>query len=208
MSFNLELAKKIRLTDSEIKIFRSLSSAEKIQDFLVELPSNLEKQAESLRSPREALAHNTAHCIEGALIASLAFWLHGERPLLMDLKSDKRDDDHVIAPFKVNGFWGAVSKSNRPQLRYRDPIYRSLRELAVSYFHEYFMPDGSKTLVSYSRPLNLKTIPNSWTTSSEDLWYLDPMLNKQKHYDLAPKSLKNPRKADPIEVNSNKLTDF
>ena len=151
------------LTRDEMKMLTPLKNPRKIQDFLDKLPVNYEKKGETYMSPRRALRENKAHCIEGALIAALAFWIHGEKPLLMDFTTVEDDEDHVIAPFVENGYWGAVSKTNHAILRYRDPVYKSPRELAMSYFHEYFMfEDGKKTLVSFSNPFDLRALGESW----------------------------------------------
>lgn len=113
---------------------------------------------------------------------------HGERPLLLDLKTRFLDDEHVVALFKRNGYWGAISKTNHAVVRYRDPIYKTVRELALSYFHEYFRDrDGVKTLMSYSKPFNLRSLGTTWVTSEKDLWELDDILNALPHYPLVPK---------------------
>lgn len=125
------------LTKKELVILRRLTTPIKIQNFLDSIPRNHEKQGETYLSPRQVLKQNKAHCFEGALVAALALWLQGERPLLFDLKAEG-DDDHVVALYKRNNYWGAISKTNHATLRFRDPVYRNLRELALSYFHEYF----------------------------------------------------------------------
>src|SRR3989344_6349937 len=113
----------------EFKIFKKLNSPSKIQDFLNEIPINFEKKGETCKSPLVVLKSNNAHCIEGAMLASAALWYHGEKPLLLDLKTSNDDEDHVVALFKANNRWGAISKTNHAVLRYRDPIYLSVREL-------------------------------------------------------------------------------
>ncbi|MEK7190390.1 MAG: hypothetical protein AAB661_01340, partial [Patescibacteria group bacterium] len=117
--------------------------------------------------------------------------------------------DHVIAPFKVRGLWGALSKTNHSALRYRDAIYKDIRELAMSYFHEYFLNDGNKTLRQYSILLNLNTFERNWATSEKDLWYIDKKLDKIKHYDIIPKAhIKNLRKADKVEIKTGKIVEW
>ena len=189
------------LTKKEEALLRKLKTPILIQDFLDKLPSNFEKSGETHFSPRLVLREKKAHCIEGALLASTALWLQGEPPLLLDLKTKLFDDEHVVALYKQNGYWGAISKTNHAVLRFRDPIYKTVRELALSYFHEYFREkDGVKTLVAYSRPFDLRTLGDSWVTSEKDLWMLDDTLNKTRHYSLVPKAnLKNIRKATPFE---------
>lgn len=175
------------LTPRESAVLRSLSTPRKIQDFLDRLPINYEKNGETHFSPRRVLQERKAHCIEGALLAAAALWFHGRKPLLLDLKTKLLDDEHVVALFRENGYWGAISKTNHAVVRYRDPIYRTIRELALSYFHEYFRDhDGMKTLVSYSRPFDLRTLGDSWITSNEDLWDLDDRLNAAPHFPVVP----------------------
>lgn len=176
------------LSPEERELFKKLSTPEKIQNFLDTLPQNYEKDRETCRSPRTALREKKAHCIEGAFIAAVALWIHGERPLLLDFKTLSIDEDHVVALYKKNGYWGAISKTNHPILRYRDPIYKTVRELALSYFHEYFMfQDGRKTLRSYSRPYSLKRFGTEWITSEEDLWHIAQDLDESPHAKIVPK---------------------
>ena len=159
-------------------------------------------------SPRRVLREYKAHCIEGALLAAAALWLHGEPPLLLDLMSANGDDDHVVALFRQHGHWGAISKTNHAILRYREPIYKTVRELALSYFHEYFLDNGGKTLRSYSKPLDLRKFKDkNWTTSEKDLWYITWALNKAPHTKiLTPHMSRTLRKADPIEIKAGKIT--
>ena len=175
------------LNEKEFSLLHSLSTPEKIQDFLDALPRNNEKEGHTCASPRVILREKKAHCIEGAYIAALALWMHGERPLLLDLKASHGDDDHVVALYKRNGYFGAISKTNHPVLRFRDPIYRTLRELALSYFHEYcLLSDGRKTLRSYSRPFSLKRFGTEWITREGDLWDIASELDQSKHYAIVP----------------------
>lgn len=189
------------LTKDEERILKRLSSPERIQDFLDRMPINFEKNGDTHLSPRRVLREQKAHCIEGALLAAVALMYHGERPLLLDLKTRFLDDEHVVALFKRNGYWGAISKTNHAVVRYRDPIYKTVRELALSYFHEYFRDrDGVKTLVSYSKPFNLRTLGVEWVTAEHDLWELDDILNDLPHYPLVPlKNARTLRKATRFE---------
>ncbi len=198
------------LSHPELHLLRPLTSPIKIQNFLDALPMNHEKDGETHRSVRQALKQKKAHCIEGALIAAAALWSHGEKPLIMDLMSLAGDDDHVIALYKINGHWGALSKSNHATIRYRDPVYKTLRELALSYFHEWFMnTDGKRTLRSYSTPLDLRKFGTQWLTSEKDLWFLDRELNALRHYPIAPvKNTRLLRKADPMELKAGRLTEW
>lgn len=198
------------LSEKELSLLKKLSTPIKIQDYLDTLPINYEKQGETHMSPRRVIREKKAHCIEGALLAATALWIHGETPLLMDLTAGADDDDHVVALYKKNGAWGAISKTNHATLRFRDPIYRTLRELALSYFHEWFLNDsGEKMLRSYSLPLNMKRFGVKWITAEEDLWYIDEALDAQPHYDLVPKgNMKFLRPADSVERVAGTITEW
>ena len=144
------------------------------------------------------------------MLAAAALRLQGRQPLLMDLKSVWHDDDHVVALFRRRGLWGAISKTNHAVLRYREPIYRTLRELVLSYFHEYFTDDGKKTLRSYSRPVNLKRFDKrGWMTAEPDVWYIPRYLDRVRHYPLLTRTqIKHLRLAEPIEIKAGKLTQW
>lgn len=180
---------------AQFKIFSSLRTPIAIQNFIEAIPMNF---GESCRSPLLSLHHDKAHCMEGALIAAACFWYHGAEPMLLDLKTTDADDSHVVAPFRVNKLWGAISKTNHAILRYRDPVYRSVRELALSYFHEYYMDDGAKTLRSYAGPFKLLSLGDSWLTTKEHMDSISDLIDKSKHVSIVPKGLKL-RRADPIE---------
>lgn len=197
-------------TTVEKRIFKRLSAPAKIQDFLETLKINFERRGETCMSPRRVLATKTAHCMEGAMFAAAALEFHGHPPLVMDLRAAKRDFDHVVAPFKIRGYWGAISKTNHAVLRYREPVYKTLRELALSYFHEYFMDDGKKTLRDYSVPMNLKQFNSlNWRTGLEDLWDIPEKLDEVKHFNiLGGQQVKNLRRADPIEITAGKLIQW
>ncbi len=189
------------LTKKEALILGTLKTPIRIQDFLDRLPINFEKGGDTHFSPRRVLREKKAHCIEGALLASAALWLAGKPPLLLDLKASFGDDEHVVALYKQNGLWGAISKTNHAVLGFRDPVYRSVRELALSYFHEYFRDtDGVKTLASYSRPFDLRTLGEGWVTAEEDLWEIDEKLDAIRHFPLVSKENKKyVRKATSFE---------
>jgi hypothetical protein len=158
-------------TKDELRVFQKLSTPRKIQDYLDELPANFCIDGHTCYSPRMVLREKKAHCIEGAMFAAAALRFAGYPPLIFELKSVQRDDDHVMALFQEKGAWGAISKTNHGVLRYREPIYRSLRELAMSFFHEYFLDDGAKTMRSYSVPVNLSRFDRiNWMTSEENVW--------------------------------------
>ncbi|MFZ1683226.1 MAG: hypothetical protein WAU88_03755 [Candidatus Zixiibacteriota bacterium] len=198
------------ISEKEFELFRSLSTPQKIQDFLDKLPRNNEKKERTCASPRVALREKKAHCIEGACIAALALWIHGERPLLLDLKVAKPDEDHVVALYKQNGYWGAISKTAHPVLRFRDPIYRTVRELALSYFHEYFLPHvGTKSLLTYSRPFSLKRFGTEWVTREDGLWDIALALDESRHFSIVPEENRHLlRKASKIEVEAYELTEW
>jgi hypothetical protein len=198
-----------KLEQKEFRIFKKLNSPAKIQDFLDTLPINFESRGNTCRSPLETLKKKEAHCLEGAMLASAILWSHGERPLLMDLKSVYRDDDHVVTLFKKSGRWGAISKTNHAVLRYREPVYKTIRELAMSYFHEYFMDDGVKTLRTYSAPLNMLRYGLSWLTDKNSLRYIAGGLDDSPHFELFPEKLaRRFRRADKIEIEAGKITKW
>src|SRR5437868_15202408 len=143
------------LTATELAMFRRrLDTPSKIQQFLDGITYNLESYGDTFRSPRLVLRDRTANCIEGAVLAAAALRVQGEAPLVMDLIA-VHDEDHVIAVFKRRGLWGAIATSKFTGLRYREPVYRSLRELAMSYFEHYFNLEGERTLRGHGRPVNL-----------------------------------------------------
>ena len=143
-------------TSKEIKLFKKLNTPQKIQNFLGRLTINFEEKGETCYSPRIVIKERKAHCMEGAMLAAAALEFHGRPPLVMDLRANDRDFDHVVAVFKQFGCFGAISKTNHAVLRYREPIYRSVRELALSFFHEYFDDKGKKNLREFSKPLDLR----------------------------------------------------
>lgn len=198
------------LTSAELKVLQRLSTPIKIQDFLDSLPFNFEEAGETHMSPRRALRARRANCIEGALVAALALALHGEAPLLMDFRARANDDDHVVALYKRNGHWGLISKTNHPTIRFRDPVYRTLRELALSYFHEWFLnTTGEKTLESYSEPLDLSKLKQEWVTDEAELWWLDKKLDALPHHLLVPKgNRKFLRRADHMELKAGRLEEW
>lgn len=198
------------LTREELRTLRRLDTPRKIQDFLNAIPQNHEPDGDTILSPRRVLRENRAHCIEGAMLAALAFRIGGERPLLLDLTASPSDFDHVIAPFRRHGHWGAVSKTNHAVLRYRDPVYRTIRELALSYFHEYTDDAGKKTLRSFSHPLDLsKHDAKNWMASEEDLWEISEALDALPHSPLVNrKQIASLRTADPIEREAGMLVQW
>ncbi|HEX5092698.1 MAG TPA: hypothetical protein VFV84_08430 [Burkholderiales bacterium] len=172
------------LTKAEFAVLRRLDTPRKIQAFLFGLRQNFEPRGDTCHGVREVLRTRRAHCIEGALLAAAALWVHGEPPLLLDLRA-VRDYDHVVALFRRRGCWGAISKTNGATLRWRDPVYRSLRELAMSYLHEYTNRREHKTLREYSRPFDLRVLPASaWVTPRKQAWAVAERLDELPHYAL------------------------
>ena len=173
------------LARNEFAILRRLSTPQKIQEFLTAMPSNHELGGETILSVREVLRQRRAHCIEGAFVAACALWIHGEPPVVLHLDCDTSDVPHVITLFRRGGSWGAVSKTNGAVLRYRDPVYRSLRELALSYFHEYCNTRGHKTLRSYSAAFDLRRVdPEQWVTRGSACQEAHDRLAALRHYPL------------------------
>lgn len=201
--------KDLGLTKKELSVLKRLNTPIKIQDYLDTLPINHEKGGETYMSPRRVLREKKAHCLEGAMLAALALWLAGKKPLLMDLKTST-GDDHVVALFKQNGCWGAISKTNHILLRFRDPVYRTLRELAISYFQEYTnYALTTKILRSYSRPLDLSKWKTNWITAEEELFSLAEALDDLPHYSLvSSRNLKLVRRPDKMEAKLGKIEEW
>ena len=192
----------------ELRVLRGLRTPAAIQDFLNAMPFNFEEEGETYRSPAIILKIKKAHCMEGAMLAAAALWLHGQPPLIMDLKTTDRDVDHVVTLFKEGDRWGAISKTNHGVLRYRDPIYRDPREIAMSYFNEYFLDDGTKTLRSFSKPFDLSRCGREWLTTKEKLDDIAIALDESPHVDIMKKSADaRLRRVDPIEIKAGKIVE-
>ncbi len=169
------------LSAAEFAVLRRLDTPQKIQIFLTALRQNFEPDGDNCRPVRMVLRSRSAHCIEAAMLAAAALWVHGEPPLLFDLRAE-RDVDHVVALYRRNGCWGALAKANGAMLRGRDPVYRTLRELAMSYFHEYINKRGQRTLREYSRPYDLRRLdPALWVSGEKDVWALVERLDAHPH---------------------------
>jgi hypothetical protein len=168
-------------TPPELRTLRALKTPAGIQHFLDDLPYNL---AFTARSPKRVLHDRVASCLEGGIFAAAALRVIGFPPLIFDLEADN-DTDHVVAIFKVGGHWGAVAKSNFSGCRYREPVYRTLRELALSYFNIYFNLRGERTLRRYSRPVNLARFDHlHWMTSEKPIWFIAEHLVEIPHIPL------------------------
>ncbi len=204
------------LSPSERRIISKLKTPFLIQDYLDHFPENFSKVGEAIQNPREVLTHQKAHCIEGAILAASSLAYHGREPLLMDFQTRDDDEDHVIALFKERGLWGAISKTNHPVLRWRDPVFKTPRELAMSYFNEYFMWHksdgkklGDKTMRAWSAPFNLRRYHPTRIWGEGDLDWLAEELDQSKHFPAYPKGhQKFLRKARPVEIKAMSAVEW
>lgn len=175
----------LALTAREHALLARLSTPLGIQRFVSALPANHEPTGETISSVREVLRLRRAHCIEGAFVAACALWIQGRPPLLLHMDCDRSDYPHVVALFRRGGCWGAISKSNGAVLRFRDPVYRTLRELVLSYFHEYCDTRGRKTLRSHSGAFDMRRIPPAdWITTPGLCRRAHDALADARHYPL------------------------
>jgi len=198
-------------TKEEIEIIKKLNTPNKIQDFLNSLQINFEENGETCMSPRMVLKEKKAHCIEAAMFAAAVLRFHNYPPLILDFEATHGDEDHVIAIFKKNNHWGAISKTNHAILRYREPVYKTVRELAMSYFHEYYLfANGKKTLRKVSKPVNLRIFDKKgWMTSNDNVWYINDYLVNLKHKNILNRSqINNLRRVDPIEIQAGKIVEY
>jgi hypothetical protein len=197
------------LTPAEFALLERLDTPQKIQAFLYGLKQNFELTGDTCRPVRQVLRRRDAHCIEGAMLAACALWVHGEPPLLMDMRA-VRDFDHVVALFRRHGRWGAISKTNGVGLRWRDPVYGSLRELAMSYFHEYTNRRDHKTLREYSVPYDLRRLsPRIWVTGEKNAWVVAEALDELRHFPLVNRHhLKAVLRRDPFERRASALLQY
>lgn len=196
---------KLGLSPAQARLLAELRTPEKVQDFITALRTNFERDGATCLSVADVLRRRHAHCIEAAYVAACALWVHGRAPLLMDFQASG-DDDHVVALFRHGRHWGAISKSNHVWLRWRDPVYRSLRELAMSYFHEYVVHDR-KTLRRYSRAFDLRRFdPRLWITNPENCWDVAAALDDTRHYALLSRTqARRLRRRDLLEQRAGKL---
>ncbi len=199
----------LALTERERALLLRHSDPRSLQAFITAIPINHELDGDTCHTVREVLRHRRAHCIEAALVAACALWLHGEPPLVLDLRA--RDDwDHVVALFRRGGCWGAIAKSNHVALRGRDPVYRTLRELALSYFHEYHNDRGERTLREYSRAFDLRTLdPRAWVSGEDGAWEAERRIDLSRHYPLiAPSQARYLSRIDALERKAKELVQF
>lgn len=198
------------LTPAEDRLFARLNRPQKIQDFLDKLPANFEPDGDTARSPRSMLKAKVAHCSEAAVFAAAVLIYHGQRAWLMDLRALPSDHDHIVTLFKVRGLWGAISKTNHAILRWRDPIYRNARELAMTYAHEYCLPGGKKSLLEYSRPFSLTRYPpKRWIVAPDDLDWLLYALDLAPHVPVAPRhAMRTRRRSAKVELRAQEVLEW
>ena len=150
------------LAKSERRKWAQLTTPIRIQAFLDKLPYCVET---GYHCPLRVLRERVAHCFDGALFGAAALRRLGNPPLILNMIANDEDDDHILALYKHDGYWGAIAKSNFAGLRFREPVYRTLRELAMSYFEQFYNIKRKKTLRSYTVPLNLKAFDKlDWMT--------------------------------------------
>jgi len=168
-------------TAKERRKLRALKDPHGIQRMLDDMPYHL---ADTAWSPRRVLAAQTSHCLEGAIFAAAALRANGFLPLVFDLEAEA-DTDHVVAIYQSHGHWGAIAKSNFTGCRYREPVYRSLRELAMSYFDVYFNLRRERSLRTFSRPVNLSRFDSlDWMTTDKPVWFIAEYLFTIPHFKL------------------------
>ncbi len=184
------------LTRFEARLLASLTPEWRIQEYL-DTKLLYDTKGGACRSPRRVIRDGLCQCMDGAMFAAAALRLQGRPPLILDLEADQ-DDDHVLAVFKAKHGWGAIGRSNYSGLRYREPVYRSIRELVMSYFESYFNLRREKTLRAYSRPVNLARFDRiDWMTTEEDVWDIPNHLVKIPHTKLAsPAAIKTYSRVD------------
>ena len=191
------------LTPAEMRFLRSLKTPAGIQKFLDEIPYHL---AATSWSPRRVIREHTAHCLEGAIFGAAALRALGFPPLVFDLEAEN-DTDHVVAVYQVRGHWGAIAKSNYAGCRWRDPVFRTLRELAMSYFDVYFNLRGERTLRNFSQPVNLARFDRlNWMTSEKSVWFIAEHLCHVSHTPLLkPWMVKNLQRLDRRSFDAGTL---
>ena len=186
------------LADTERGVISGLTSPARIQAFLDDIAYSTD---DFYRCPLRVLKERTAHCFDGAVFAAAALRRLGHPPLILDLLSNGRDDEHLLALFKADSHWGAVAKSNFVGLRFREPVYRSLRELAMSYFEQYYNIEREKTLRGYTGPLNLNRFDRfDWMTKDEPLYLIARRTDEIRRINLLPPALAD--RLSPVDERS------
>ena len=201
----IALGVRLGLRRREAAILARLRTPERIQDFVSAFPTNFESGGDTCLSVASALRAGHAHCLEGAFVAACALWLAGAPPLLVEMQATG-DDDHAVALFRRGRHWGAISKTNHVWLRYRDPIYRSPRELVMSYFHEYTR-GPKKTLRSHSRVFDMRTLdPALWVSNPDDCWQAANALSAaRRHPIVTAAQARRLKPRDEMETRANAL---
>lgn len=175
------------LTRSEARLLSSLTPTSRIQEFL-DTSLIYDTKGGTCRSPRRVIRDGTCQCMDGALFAAAALRMQGHPPLILDLEAEQ-DSDHVLAVFRSPHGWGAIARSNYSGLRYREPVYASIRELVMSYFESYFNLRREKTLRAYSQPVNLTRFDSiHWMTAERDLWDIPNHLVRIPHTKIATRA--------------------
>jgi len=194
-----------RFSKAQLAILKRLDTPVKVQDFLDYRLEYNDDISDACLSPLGVMRHRRAHCLEGAMFAAAAFLFHGRVPLLLDLKADDSDDDHVIAPFLAGGRWGAVAQSHFCGLRFREPIYQSAAELAKSYFEFYYNDEGRKTLRAFSAPFSAAALKGDWLCGP-DISSVGVKLDALRHYGLLrTRQNEDLRRADSLLFESEML---
>ena len=198
------------LTPAERRVFARLDTPQKVQTFLDRLPANFELDGDTAMSPRRMLRTRVAHCAEGALFGAAVLAFHGQPAWLMDITALPSDQDHIVTLFKERGLWGAISKTNHAILRWRDPIYASARELAMSYAHEYCLPGGKKSMLSFSRPFSLaRFAPKRWVIAEDELHWLMDALDNSPHVPVAPlHAMRKRRRSSRVELIAQEVVEW
>ena len=201
---------ELGLSAADFARLARLTTPARIQAFVNAIPANHEVAGETVHSVRSVLRRREAHCIEAALLAACALWIQGAPPLVVHLDCAASDHPHVVAVFRRGRCYGAISKSNGNWLRFREPVYRSLRELAMSYFHEYFDRTGAKTLRSYTRPFDLRRVdPALWVTATDHCWPLHDLLASLRHYPLLSRAqAAGLARRDPFERRAQRQVQY
>jgi hypothetical protein len=187
-------------TAAEQAVLAKLDAPVKIQRYLNDTPYD---PSPGTASPLRVMRERKANCFEGALFGAAALRRLGHPPLLVDMRSHN-DDDHVLAVFRRAGAWGCVAKSNFTVLRFREPVYRSIRELMMSYFDVYFNSIGEKTLRAFSAPFDLTRFDKDrWMTTEEDVSYIGDALDRARHYEvMTPAMVRGLQRMDPDLVKA------
>ncbi|MBI3420267.1 MAG: hypothetical protein HY053_09060 [Proteobacteria bacterium] len=200
---------KLGLSRAQATPLARLKTPRQIQDFVLRIPINFEPESDTCLSVAEVLKQRRAHCLEGAFVAACALWIQGHPPLVMDMQAPG-DVDHVVAIFRQGRCWGAISKTNHVWLRWRDPVYRNLRELAMSHFHEYFRK-RKMTLRTYSAAIDMRRFdPKIWIGGKENCWEVEAGIDNARHFPMITAAqAKQLRPRDPIErIHADRLREY